>query len=200
MLPIPSRSNGTAIFQQAMATKKNKKTKWGALPEQRAGATALSDDRCSLARVQGNLIQRPRRVRVERGIYRNPSTSGYQIEYSDSTGRVRWQRVPGGLRNARLARAEIQARLGRGQLVGRTRRSFVEVGEEWLAAQTHLRPRTHERIRPPFAATFARRRLGNKPITDVDEDVITRVIAELQAAGLSGWTIQEILPAPGGRS
>jgi integrase len=141
--------------------------------------------------MQGN-PKLPRRVRVERGIYRNPSTGGFEIQYTDSTGRVRWQRVPGGLRDARFARAEVQARLGRGELVLRARRTFAEVGEEWLAAQTHLRPRTHE-----LYGTVLRRhlvpRLGERRIGDVDEEAIAGVIAELQAAGLSGWTIRGIL-------
>src|SRR5256714_9803464 len=123
-----------------------------------------------------------RRVRVERGIYRNPATGGYEIEYTDGDGRVRWRRVYGGLRDARLERAEVQARLGRGDPVARSRRTFAEVGEEWLAAQTHLRRRTHL-----LYATALRRhlvpRLGAMRIVEVDEDAIARTIAELQASG-----------------
>src|SRR3954447_11815264 len=84
----------------------------------------------------------PRRVRVERGIYKSPATGGYEIQYTDSSGRVRWQRVPGRLREARHAKAEVEARIGRGDLVLRTNRTLEEVGEEWLAAQHHLRRRT----------------------------------------------------------
>src|SRR5215471_1031206 len=67
--------------------------------------------------------KRPRRVRVERGIYRNPSTGGYEIEYTDGDGRVRWRRVYGGLRDARLERAEVQTRLGRGERLPTSARS-----------------------------------------------------------------------------
>jgi integrase len=134
----------------------------------------------------------PRRVRVERGIYRNPSTGGFEIQYTDSAGRVRWQRVPGGLRDARLARAEVQARLGRGELVLRNRRTFADVGEEWLAAQTHLRPRTYELYRTALRRHLAPR-LGERLIGDVDPDAIVRVIVELQSKGLSGWTVRGIL-------
>jgi len=133
-----------------------------------------------------------RRIRVERGIYRNPSTGGYEIEYTDGDGRVRWRRVYGGLRDARLERAEVQTRLGRGDPMVRSRRTFADVGEEWLAAQTHLRRRTHS-----LYTTALRRhlvpRLGTMRITEVDEDAIARVVAELQASGLSGWTVQGIL-------
>src|SRR6478672_3534773 len=86
--------------------------------------------------------KRPRRVRVERGIYKNPSTGRFEIQYTDSAGKVRWQAVAGGLREARYARAEIQARLGRGDMIIRGDQTLAEVGEEWLAQQHHLRPRT----------------------------------------------------------
>jgi integrase len=133
-----------------------------------------------------------RRVRVERGIYRNPSTGGYEIEFTDATGRVRWRRIYGGLRDARLARAEVQTRLGRGDPVARSRRTFADVGEEWLTAQTHLRKRTHS-----LYSTALRRhlvpRLGGMRIAEVDEDAIARAIADLQASGLSASTVQGIL-------
>src|SRR3954462_11009864 len=83
--------------------------------------------------------KQPRRVRVERGIYKNPGTGRFEIQYTDSSGKVRWQTVAGGLRDARFARAEIQARLGRGDLIVRGDRTLAEVGEEWLAQQHHLR-------------------------------------------------------------
>src|SRR5690242_5544457 len=50
----------------------------------------------------------PRRFRVERGIYKNPSTGGFEIEYTDSDGRIRWRMVQGGIDEARRARAEAQ--------------------------------------------------------------------------------------------
>src|SRR5947208_6369368 len=120
-----------------------------------------------------------RRVRVERGIYRNPSTGGYEIEYTDGDGRVRWKRIYGGLRDARLERAEVQTRLGRGDPMARSRRTFADVGEEWLAAQTHLRRRTHS-----LYTTALRRhlvpRLGPTRIAEVDEGAIAWAIADLQ--------------------
>src|SRR3954452_10941355 len=86
----------------------------------------------------------PRRVRVERGIYKSPATGRYEIQYTDSAGKTRWQVVNGGLREARVAKADVEARIGRGDLVVRADRTLEEVGEEWLAAQHHLRPRTRQ--------------------------------------------------------
>ena len=135
----------------------------------------------------------PRRVRVERGIYRNPSTGGFEIQYTDKSGRLRWQSVDGGVRAARLARAEeCMPRNGRDPVRSRTRPSFIEVGEEWLELQTHLRPRTHDLYRTALRRHLAPR-IGTMAIGDVDEDVIAGVIAELDVQGLSGWTIRGIL-------
>jgi integrase len=136
--------------------------------------------------------KQPRRVRVERGIYKSPATGGYEIQFTDSTGRCRWQRVPGGLREARLAKAEISTRLGRGDLVVRANRTLEDVGEEWLAAQHHLRPRTRQLYRTALDRHIYPR-LGRRRIGEVNPDRIAAFILELEQAGLAGWTIRGIL-------
>jgi hypothetical protein len=91
-----------------------------------------------------------------------------------SFGRVHWQRVPGGLRDARYARAEIQAKLGRGELLIRGDRTLADVGEEWLAAQHHHWPST----RSLYVTALERHinsRLGNRRISDITVDRIGRV-------------------------
>src|SRR4051812_28295866 len=133
----------------------------------------------------------PRRVRVERGIYRSPASGRLEIQYTDKTGKTRWRAVDGDLADARLARAD--AKLGYGphsKKLGRL--SFADVADEWFTAQTHLRPRTREL----YATALNRHllpRIGERPISTVDEDAIAQVIAELQAQGLAGWTIRGIL-------
>jgi integrase len=131
----------------------------------------------------------PRRVRVERGIYRSPVSGSYEIQYTDSTGRVRWQVINGGLRDARYARAEMQARLGRGDLVVRDHRSLAEVAEEWLAAQHHLRPRTR-RLYETALARHINPRLGRKRISEITVDHVAALILDLQRAGLAGSTVR----------
>ena len=37
----------------------------------------------------------PRRVRVETGIYVSPATGRYEVQWTDVTGRCRWQTVGG---------------------------------------------------------------------------------------------------------
>jgi integrase len=136
--------------------------------------------------------KQPRRVRVERGIYRNPSTGGYEIQYTDSDARCRWKVVPGGLREARVARAEIAAKLGRGERVAPSRRPLREVGEEWLAAQHHLRPRTRQLYRTQLRRHIDEP-LGHLPIGEVDADRIAAFILGLERKGLSPWTIRGVL-------
>jgi integrase len=134
----------------------------------------------------------PRRVRVERGIYRNPSTGGFEIQYTDETGRCRWQMATGDLTRARIERAEAQIGYGRRGRGGGGRRTFHDVAEEWLRAQTHLRPRTAMH----YATALDRHlypRIGDCRIGSIDEDAIAKVISDLHAEGLSGWTIRGIL-------
>lgn len=124
----------------------------------------------------------PRRVRIERGIYRNPATGRLEIEYTDEAGRLRWKTVEGGIAKSRRARAVAQ----------RCRRSFADVAEEWLAGQTRLRWRTYEGYERALDRHLLPR-LGERAITTIDEDVVVELIAELELEGLAGWTIRGIL-------
>jgi integrase len=129
----------------------------------------------------------PRRVRVELGVYKNPATGAFEIEYTDANGRIRWKRVYGGLDEARSARAEAQ----------RLRLAFTTVAEEWLARQTHLRPRTFE----GYARALRRHvfpRIGERPLANVDEEAVASLVRDLQAEGLSGSTIVGVLVPLGG--
>ena len=56
----------------------------------------------------------PRRVRVERNIYRR-SSGVYEIGFKDRTGKQRWRTVQGGITAARAVRDELLARRGRGE-------------------------------------------------------------------------------------
>src|SRR4051794_35311841 len=98
----------------------------------------------------------PRRARVECGNNPNPPSSGFEIQQSDARGGRRWQRVAAGVKNVRLARADAKALEG-GIGPGDVRRSFSELGEEWLKLQTHLRPRTHDLYRTALQRHLAPR-------------------------------------------
>ena len=58
----------------------------------------------------------PRRVRVERNIYKRP-TGVLEVGFRDAAGVQRWRRVDGGILAARKLRDELLARRGRGETV-----------------------------------------------------------------------------------
>jgi integrase len=135
--------------------------------------------------------KQPRRERVERDIYRNPATGRYEFHYVDSDGRSRWKTVRGGLREARLARAEVEAKLGRGERVAPSRRTLAEVGEEWLSCQHHLRTRTRSHYHHALTRHI-NPRLGRRPISEISADRIAAFMLELQRQGLSPSTVRGI--------
>lgn len=75
----------------------------------------------------------PRRVRVERNIYRR--TSGvYEVGFKDGAGRQRWRTVEGGITAARAARDELLVRRARGEQVATNARlRFGDAAAQWLA-------------------------------------------------------------------
>lgn len=74
----------------------------------------------------------PRRVRVERNIYRRPS-GVYEVGFKDGGGKQRWRTVEGGITAARALRDEILSRRNRGERVAADRSlRFVDGAAKWL--------------------------------------------------------------------
>jgi integrase len=136
----------------------------------------------------------PRRVRQERGIYYRETHAGrrYEVTYTDSDGRQRWQVVGGGLKEARTERANIVSKLGRGERVAPTRATFRDVATAWLEAQTHLRPRTHEAYSWALDR-YLLPRFGSRPIAKLDTQDVADLIAAMHKDGKAGWTIRGVL-------
>jgi integrase len=136
----------------------------------------------------------PRRVRVERhpGVYYRLDRNGervYEIKFTDSEGRGRWETIDGGLRDAVARRAEIVGKKHRGERVASTRRTFAEVAGDWLTAKTGLRERT--RIGYEIALRLHLiPALGRKSIAKVSEDDVARLVRRMEEEGLSAWTIR----------
>ena len=111
----------------------------------------------------------PRRVRVERNIYRRAS-GVYEVGFKDGTGKQRWRTVQGGITAARAIRDQLLARRGEGEPVQpRTRLRFRDAACAWLDGPVQdLRPRTDECYRnaltthllPRFATASTRLRLA----------------------------------------
>ena len=115
-----------------------------------------------------------------------------QFTYTDSEGKRRWQTVEGGLRDAEAARDETRAKLRRGERVADTRTLLSELAEEWLGAQTHLRPSTRDGYRRALDKQILPR-LGRVRVAQINEDDIIRLIREMEAANYAAWTIRGTL-------
>jgi integrase len=139
----------------------------------------------------------PRRVRVERGIYRR-STGVLEVGFKDETGRQRWRTVDGGILAARKVRDDLAARRARGESVApKPRLRFGEAAELWLAGpvvdlrettQAKYRCIVNEHLRP----RFERRRLDALTAED-----LAHLVRELRAEGKSEATIAVALGVVG---
>ena len=138
-----------------------------------------------------------RRVHVSRrrGIYYRDLADGtrrYEITYRDSDGRQRWKTISGGLKDAEATLEDIRHRRRRGERVSPTRATFAEVAQAWLASQTQLRPRTVASYES-LLRVHVLPRIGRLRITEVTEDDVAFVIAEMQRNGSKAWTIRTAL-------
>ena len=135
----------------------------------------------------------PRRVRVERNIYRRAS-GVYEVGFKDGTGKQRRRTVQGGITAARAMRDQLLARRGDGEPVQpRTKLRFVDAARAWLDGPVQdLRPRTDECYRNALTThllpRFARRRLDC-----VSPDDLAALVREMRAEGLSESTLVIVL-------
>jgi integrase len=135
----------------------------------------------------------PRRVRVERNIYRRPS-GVYEVGFKDGTGKQRWRTVQGGITAARAIRDQLLARRADGEPARpRTKLRFIDAAAAWLDGPVQdLRPRTDEcyrnALKTHLLPRFARRRLDA-----VSPDDLARLVREMRAEGLSESTLVIVL-------
>lgn len=141
------------------------------------------------------------RQRVERGIVKRTTADGrtvFEIEYRDSTGRQRRRAVAGGIKAARVALADVKARMGRGERVSpQPRLTFAQAAERYLESATAtLRPRTVEgygaQLRTHLLPRWSGRRLDSLTVDDV-----ARLIEEMRREGKRAWTIRGALVVAG---
>lgn len=139
----------------------------------------------------------PRRVRVERAVYRRP-TGILEVCFKDETGRLRWRTVDGGILAARKLRDDLSARRVRGESVApNPKLRFGEAADRWLngpvldlrdTTQTKYRSIVDGHLRPRFDA----RRLDA-----IAADDVARLIRELRAEGKSEATIAVVVAVVG---
>jgi integrase len=139
----------------------------------------------------------PRRVRVERGIYRR-ATGVLEVGFKDEVGRQRWRTVDGGILAARKVRDDLAARRARGESVApKPKLRFGEAADSWLdgpvldlreTTQAKYRTIVKEHLRPRYEA----RRLD----AIVAED-LARLVREMRTEGKSEATIGVVLGVVG---
>lgn len=139
----------------------------------------------------------PRRVRVERAIYRRP-TGVLEVCFKDETGWLRWRTVDGGILSARKLRDGLAARRARGESVApNPKLRFGEAADRWLegpvvdlrdTTQAKYRSIVNEHLRPRFAA----RRLDGLAADD-----LAQLVRELRTGGKSEATIAVTLGVVG---
>jgi integrase len=130
------------------------------------------------------MSEQKRRVSVAKhpGVYYRELPGGkrrYEISYTDSEGRRRWQVVDGGLEQADAALADVKQRKRKGERIAPSRATLVEISGPWLDSQARLRPRTRERYRTAFEAQILPR-LGQVRVCDVTEDHVAKLISSMR--------------------
>ncbi|MBV9838193.1 MAG: tyrosine-type recombinase/integrase [Solirubrobacterales bacterium] len=131
----------------------------------------------------------PRRIRVERNIYRRAS-GVYEVGFKDASGRQRWRTVQGGITAARAIRDEALARRGRGEAVQvKARLRFADAAAFWLKGPVQdLRPRTDECYRNAVN-THLLPRFGALRLDAISAEHLAGMVREMREAGLSESTV-----------
>jgi len=131
----------------------------------------------------------PRRVRVERNIYRR--TSGvYEVGFRDGAGRQRWRTVEGGITAARAARDELLVRRSRGErIASNARLRFGDAAAQWLAGPVvGLRATTQACYRNAVEQHLIRR-FDTHRLDRISPDDLAALVRELRTDGLAESTI-----------
>ncbi len=140
-----------------------------------------------------------RRVRVERGIYRQEN--GRYAVCVMVERRPRFRTIDAGsLSEARVQRELLQSLACVGELPVSPRLTFAEVAARWLAefearvAAGERRDRTFDLYRSQLHRHLLPR-LGRRRLGLITADDVVALTRELQADGLSPWTVKRILGA-----
>ncbi len=134
----------------------------------------------------------PRRVRVERGIYRRPS-GVLEVTYTDEVGRVRWRTVSGGILAARKLRADLTSRKARGESVAPRRTRFGDAAAAWLTGPVlALRDTTQAKYRV-MVCEHLTPRFEHRALSSLNADDMADLVRQLRREGKSEATISVIL-------
>ena len=131
----------------------------------------------------------PRRVRVERNIYRRP-TGVYEVGFKDGAGKQRWRTVAGGVTATRALRDELLSRRNRSECVAPDRRlRLADAAAKWLEGPVgDLRPRTQECYRGALDRHLLPA-IGDRRLDSISPDDLSTLVRELRRDGLSEASI-----------
>ena len=131
----------------------------------------------------------PRRVRVERNIYRRAS-GVYEVGFKDAGGKQRWRTVDGGITAARAVRDQLLARRARGERVApNARLRFGDAAARWLTGPVvDLRPATQDCYRNALQHHLLPR-FSTRRLDAVSPDDLAQLVRQLRADRLSESTI-----------
>jgi len=135
----------------------------------------------------------PRRVRVERNIYRRAS-GVFEVGFKDGGGRQRWRTVNGGITAARAVRHELLAGRARGErATAMSRLRFADAASAWLQGPVaDLRSATRDCYRNAVEQHLLKR-FGTRRFDTIVPDDLAELVRELRAEGLAESTIVIVL-------
>ena len=143
------------------------------------------------------LNEGPRRVRIERNIYRR-STGVLEVGFKDAAGIQRWRTVDGGIMAARRLRDEFLARRGRGEIVEPdSRLRFGEAADLWFAGPVvDLRHSTQAKYRSVLDQHL-RPRFDGRRLDSITTDDLAALVRRMREQGKSEATIAIVLGVVG---
>lgn len=139
---------------------------------------------------------KPRRVRVERGIYQRQDGT-FEIGWRDAQKIQKWKTVSGGIKAARAALAEEHARRARGERVAADPRlTFDSAATVWWDARVvNLRPSTQSAY--SGCLKHLREHFGRTRLTNITATDVAKYVQLKKGEGLKGSTIRGHLTALG---
>ena len=131
----------------------------------------------------------PRRVRVERNIYRRGS-GAYEVGFKDGAGRQRSRTIDGGITAARAVRDGLLVRRSHGERVASNARlRFGDAAAQWLAGPVVDLRTTTQACYSNAVEQHLMRRFATRRLDTIYTNDLAALDRELRGEGLAESTI-----------
>jgi hypothetical protein len=135
----------------------------------------------------------PRRVRVERNVYRR-STGVFEVGYKDASGKQRWRTVDGGITAARALRDQLVAQRNRREPApDNVRLRFGDAADQWLAGPVADLRQTTRGCYRNAVDNHLRAQFENRRLDAITPDDLAALVRDLRGDGLAEATIAIII-------